>query len=191
MTITSTSITEMSLSGKNMNKNMNMNNDEDKNMEDDDKENRIKNEILEKEEEMDESESAKLKSDSSSQTEESELELYEPRLKKCYRTMEVIFLPGAKFGAIFMMWVLFHNISANIYAAYCAPLSIGGVFQTMIVSQSPHCKLLRYSIDIGVDVIYSIWGVVALWVSSTILHIYPNIRTSKSVHKMREYHNVS
>ena len=163
MTITSSSISDFSSSVDKISSPLNMINGEDKNKKEHQNQNQNQNQ-----------------NHSATQTEEVTIDTSEPNPKQFYRCMDVVVLPAVKFSAIFMMWVLFHNISANVYATYCAPLSIGGIFQTMIVSQSPHCKLLRYSMDIGVDVIYSIWGVVALWVSSTILHVYPNIRRSKS-----------
>ena len=108
--------------------------------------------------------------------------------RSCSHVVELVCIPSVKFMGIFILWALFHNTCATLYASYCGNLSFFGILNTMVMSQSPHCRLLRHSVDISVDSIYSIWGVIALWGSSVILYSFPKIRTSRALQKMREYH---
>jgi len=84
------------------------------------------------------------------------------------------------FISIYFLWVCIHNISSNLYTYFCAHLSIYGIFQSMFISQSPHCRILHFISYTGVDIIYSMWISLSVWMSSKIISYFPNALTKYS-----------
>ena len=96
---------------------------------------------------------------------------------KAYTT---IIYKSIHFISIYFLWVCIHNISSNLYTYFCAHLSIYGIFQSMFISQSPHCRILHFISYTGVDIIYSMWISLSLWTSSKIISYFPNSLTKYS-----------
>ena len=80
------------------------------------------------------------------------------------------------FVSVYLIWIFIHIISANMYVYFCADLSVYGVISSIFITQSPHCRALRYAIDTGVGIINSMWATVGVWLTNSIINM--NIKLS-------------
>jgi hypothetical protein len=71
-------------------------------------------------------------------------------------------------GGIFILWILLHYISANLYASYCAEYSILGLIKSIFVAEAPHCVAMRWMIYHGGSAIHSMWVSIGLWIMGKI-----------------------
>lgn len=49
----------------------------------------------------------------------------------------------------YLMWWFLHYISVHLYVRYCVPLTLIGFVYSPLMSQFPHCYILRWFIDKG------------------------------------------
>jgi len=69
-------------------------------------------------------------------------------------------------AGIFILWISIHFIASNLYAQFCAELTILGFVKSIFVAQAPHCIALRWIIYNGGLAINSMWTSIALWVTT-------------------------
>ena len=50
----------------------------------------------------------------------------------------------------FIIWTIIHWIIPSLYIMFCTPQSFYGYLQSLILTSSPHCSLLRYSLNLSI-----------------------------------------
>jgi len=73
---------------------------------------------------------------------------------------------------IYIFWIIVHFISANLYAYYCAHLSLVGFFMSAFQAPSPHCTALRWAVTTGGNIITQMWCVLGTWICGKIFKNY-------------------
>lgn len=68
-------------------------------------------------------------------------------------------------AGIYCLWILLHYLIANIYAQFCAELSLLGFIKSIFVSQSPHCIAMRWIIYNAGQTINTMWISIAVWIT--------------------------
>ncbi len=69
-----------------------------------------------------------------------------------------------------IVWFTVHWIVPRVYVALCAPHGIYGFFQSIVLSTSPHCEALRYTLSIAsynINYTWITWGTAILGFMST------------------------
>jgi len=72
-------------------------------------------------------------------------------------------------AGIFIIWIILHYAAANLYAKFCAELSILGFIKSFFVSEAPHCLALRWLIYNGGTAIHTMWVTIGLWCTNKLL----------------------
>ena len=62
---------------------------------------------------------------------------------------------------IYLLWILVHFVSANLYTYLCAHLSWWGFFTSPFLTQTPHCKALLWLLTTSVFNIGEMWKILA------------------------------
>lgn len=83
------------------------------------------------------------------------------------------------FVSVYLIWIFIHIISANMYVYFCADISLYGIVSSIFITQSPHCRALRYAIDTGVSIINSMWATTGVWITNYIINM--NINTNNNI----------
>ena len=73
-------------------------------------------------------------------------------------------------AGIFILWIIIHYISANLYSRFCAELTAFGFIKSIFDSQTPHCIAMRWIIYNGGNAINSMWVSFALWITTKIFN---------------------
>ena len=71
-------------------------------------------------------------------------------------------------AGIFILWILIHYVSANLYPALCAERGIIGFIKSIFISQAPHCVVLRWVIYNGGNAINSMWISIGIWLTTKV-----------------------
>jgi hypothetical protein len=71
-------------------------------------------------------------------------------------------------AGVFIVWILLHYLAANLYASFCAELSIFGLFKSIFVAATPHCIAMRWIIYNGGSTINTMWISIGLWFTGKI-----------------------
>jgi len=71
-------------------------------------------------------------------------------------------------ASVFILWIIIHYIAANMYAYFCAELSLFGVIKSVFVTMTPHCVAMRWVIYNGGNAINTMWISAGLWISGKI-----------------------
>jgi hypothetical protein len=64
---------------------------------------------------------------------------------------------------IYIVWIVLHFISSNLYVHYCTPNTLIGFVSSPIVSPLPHCQAFRWIIYNGGNSIMNMWIILGLW----------------------------
>jgi len=72
---------------------------------------------------------------------------------------------------VYILWIVIHYISVQLYVKYCVPSSIWGFITSPIVVSSPHCKAMRWVLHTGASTIDNMWNTVGVWFSTKLLQI--------------------
>ena len=67
-------------------------------------------------------------------------------------------------ASIIIMWLLLHFTAANLYARFCAELSIFGFIKSIFVAEAPHCVAMRWVIYNSGSVIHTMWISIGIWI---------------------------
>jgi hypothetical protein len=73
-------------------------------------------------------------------------------------------------AGIFILWIIIHYCASNLYANYCAELSISGFIKSAFIAQEPHCVAMRWIIYNGGNMINSMWISIAVWVTTKVFN---------------------
>ena len=69
---------------------------------------------------------------------------------------------------IYIIWILVHVVSSNLYCYYCAHLSVYGLFMSPFVAVAPHCKALGWLMTSSIAYINSMWLTLGTWLITKI-----------------------
>ena len=72
-------------------------------------------------------------------------------------------------AGIFILWIIIHYVAANLYARFCAELSLFGFVKSIFVAQAPHCIAMRWVIYNGGIIINSMWISISIWFTTKLL----------------------
>lgn len=72
-------------------------------------------------------------------------------------------------AGIYILWIIMHYISANLYPEFCCEKTIWGFLKSAFVAEAPHCVALRWVINNGGNVIHNMWITLGIWFSSKFL----------------------
>ena len=67
-----------------------------------------------------------------------------------------------------LLWIILHYIIPHIYVKLCVPLTPLGFIQSIIISTTPHCEALRYTLYVSGDNIKYMWITIGTCVISFI-----------------------
>jgi len=68
---------------------------------------------------------------------------------------------------IYSVWVVLHYVCPHLYVEYCVPNTIKGFAMSVIMAPAPHCKILRWGISTGADMINMMW----LWIAASAVQL--------------------
>jgi hypothetical protein len=71
-------------------------------------------------------------------------------------------------GGVFIIWILLHFTAANLYARFCAELSLIGFIKSIFVAEAPHCIAMRWVIYNGGATIHTMWISIGVWFTGKI-----------------------
>jgi len=69
-------------------------------------------------------------------------------------------------AGLYILWMILHFISANLYVYYCAHMSLFGFLMSPILASAPHCRAIRWVLNSGAQSIDAMWIVLGTWVCS-------------------------
>ena len=72
---------------------------------------------------------------------------------------------------VYILWIVIHYISVQLYVKYCVPSSIWGFITSPILVSSPHCKAMRWILHTGANTIDNMWNTIGVWFSAKLLEI--------------------
>ncbi len=49
-------------------------------------------------------------------------------------------------SGIFILWIVLHYTAANLYAMFCAELTMFGFMRSIFIAQEPHCIAMNINI---------------------------------------------
>lgn len=64
---------------------------------------------------------------------------------------------------LYIIWILIHYISAQLYIKLCVPRTIFGFLLSPFTTATPHCIALRWAIYNGGISISNMWNALGLW----------------------------
>jgi hypothetical protein len=70
---------------------------------------------------------------------------------------------------IYIIWIVLHYISSHLYVKWCVPSGIIGFMVSPFLTQSVHCRALRWGIATGAQTIQSMWAIIATWMTGKLL----------------------
>lgn len=76
--------------------------------------------------------------------------------------------------SIYILWIIGHFISANIYAYHCTHLSFTGFFISPFITGTPYCRGILWITTKGSDVITNMWILIGTTLTTSILTYVPD-----------------
>jgi hypothetical protein len=72
---------------------------------------------------------------------------------------------------VYILWIIIHYISVQLYVKHCVPSSLWGFITSPILVSSPHCKAMRWILHIGANTIDNMWTTIGVWFSTRLLQM--------------------
>lgn len=69
---------------------------------------------------------------------------------------------------IYLFWLSLHIIAANLYAEFCAKLTVVGFIVSPFQSMMPHCAAMRWIISTSGNIITQMWLLFGTWITGKI-----------------------
>jgi hypothetical protein len=69
-------------------------------------------------------------------------------------------------AGLYILWMVLHFVSANLYVYYCAHMSLFGFLMSPVLASAPHCRAIRWVLNSGAQSIDAMWIVLGTWVCS-------------------------
>jgi hypothetical protein len=107
--------------------------------------------------------------------EESSQEADEPyysRMLSYENLKEKVTFYGAMFielCGIYLLWIVLHYVSANLYVAWCTPMTLVGFLLSPFVVPAPHCQAFRWVIVSGSNYITTMWLTLGAWIAKKLV----------------------
>ena len=67
---------------------------------------------------------------------------------------------------IYLLWILIHFISVQLYVYFCTPFTLYGFLISPFISCAPHCKALNWAIYNSSNIIEYMWVLIGSWICS-------------------------
>lgn len=96
----------------------------------------------------------------------------------CKEYVKKIFRPNSLVNCsifVYFVWILAHFIASNLYAYHCTHFSLYGLFVSPLVSVTPYCRGILWTITKGSDTITTMWILIGTTVSALVLKYIPLI----------------
>jgi len=93
------------------------------------------------------------------------------RMKNIYDYVVPYFQWAYLITKVYILWVIIHYISVQLYVKHCVPSSILGFITSPILVSSPHCKAMRWMLHTGANTIDNMWNTIGVWFSTKLLQI--------------------
>lgn len=106
------------------------------------------------------------------------MEMYkfiESRFKSMHPLIRQCLLWTWSFLSVYGIWFLLHSLSAKLYSEHCVKFSVFGLLESFVMVHSPICKILRFTMNIGVEVMCSLWVLIFAYLNAMIANLFPNI----------------
>jgi len=65
--------------------------------------------------------------------------------------------------AVYVLWVIIHYASANLYPLFCAELTLWGFVKSAFVAETPQCVSLRWLLYNSGSAIHAMWVSIGIW----------------------------
>lgn len=86
------------------------------------------------------------------------------------RTKKLILNPILRLISVYVIWILIHCASIYMYQYYCAYPSWEGLFHSLLLVNSPHCRTLMYLSQTGIFVMNSFWQSLFIWITTELTY---------------------
>jgi len=90
----------------------------------------------------------------------------ENKLKTAFRIVKPYLVAVNSVAGLYILWMVLHFVSANLYVYYCAYMSLFGFFMSPVLASAPHCRAIRWILNSGAQSIDAMWIVLGTWVCS-------------------------
>ena len=90
----------------------------------------------------------------------------ENKLKTAFRIVKPYLVAVNSVAGLYILWMVLHFISANLYVYYCAHMSLFGFLMSPVLASAPHCRAIRWVLNSGAQSIDAMWIVLGTWVCS-------------------------
>jgi len=92
--------------------------------------------------------------------------LRENKLKAAFILAKPYLLAINSIAGLYILWMILHFVSANLYVYYCAYMSLFGFLMSPVLASAPHCRAIRWVLNSGAQSIDAMWIVLGTWVCS-------------------------
>lgn len=92
--------------------------------------------------------------------------LRENKLKAAFILAKPYLLAINSIAGLYILWMVLHFVSANLYVYYCAYMSLFGFMMSPILASAPHCRAIRWVLNSGAQSIDAMWIVLGTWICS-------------------------
>jgi hypothetical protein len=97
---------------------------------------------------------------------EEEPEVGENKFKVAFNLAKPYLLAVNSVAGLYILWIVLHFVSANLYVYYCANMSLFGFLMSPLLVSAPHCRAIRWVLNSGAQSIDGMWIVLGTWVCS-------------------------
>lgn len=97
---------------------------------------------------------------------EKEYNVSENRVMTAFKVVKPYLLVVNSVAGIYILWMVLHFVSANLYVYYCAHMSLFGFLMSPVLASAPHCRAIRWVLNSGAHSIDAMWIVLGTWVCS-------------------------
>jgi hypothetical protein len=70
---------------------------------------------------------------------------------------------AAQAASIYILWILLHFVAVYLYHKFCALTTFMGLLMSPFLVVAPHCKALRWVIQMGGNTMETMWIVLGFW----------------------------
>jgi hypothetical protein len=97
---------------------------------------------------------------------EKEYSVRENMVMTAFKVAKPYLLVVNSVAGIYILWMVLHFVSANLYVYYCAHMSLFGFLMSPVLASAPHCRAIRWVLNSGTHSIDAMWIVLGTWVCS-------------------------
>jgi len=90
----------------------------------------------------------------------------ENRVMTAFKVAKPYLLVVNSVAGLYILWMVLHFVSANLYVYYCAHMSLFGFLMSPVLASAPHCRAIRWVLNSGAQSIDAMWIVLGTWVCS-------------------------